>query len=288
VENPSISRTVETSDVTVITWNTHVGAGDVAALVAWFSRRARTSEPAHELVLLLQESVRRGPDVPRAVPPAAAFAGRIGGSFPSARDVLATARELGLNVAYVPSMRNGREQEDRGNAVLSTLRIVSVDAIELPFAHQRRVAVAATLACGSSGELMRVVDAHFDTALHFGAGGPAAWRRRQARALMSEIASADMPTIVAGDFNTWWGADEPAIRELRRAFPDVRDRVRRATWAGPLGASARLDFIFAGGWDEQVEVRRVPARFGSDHYPLYVEISGDRTPAKRRSGCSRS
>jgi endonuclease/exonuclease/phosphatase family metal-dependent hydrolase len=204
-------------------------------------------------------------------PPGAAMAGRIGFAKESF-DVVDAARRARLNVAYVPSMRNGVDAEDRGNAVLTTLPISAVANIELPFGRQRRVAVAATLAPPGSDSVFRVVNAHFDTALRYGVGGPDAWRRRQADALLNAIRASALPTVVGGDFNTWWGNDEPAVDDLRRAFPAAKDRVTGETWRGPLAMRARLDHMFASGWDDPLEVRRAARRFGSDHYPLYLVI----------------
>jgi endonuclease/exonuclease/phosphatase family metal-dependent hydrolase len=260
-----------TTSITIVTWNTHVGAGDIAALIADLRRGDLAGAPADDFVVLLQEAVRRGAGVPMPLPAGAAMASRIGFEQ-KAFDVIEAARDAQLDVAYVPSMRNGAGAEDRGNAVLATLPITAVENIELPFGHQRRVAIAAMLAPAGPDSAFRVVDAHFDTALRFGVGGPAAWRRRQADALLTAIGAAAAPTIVAGDFNTWWGNDEPAVDDLRRAFPAAKDGVSGETWRGPLAARARLDHMFAAGWTAPLEVRRAAKRFGSDHYPLYVVI----------------
>jgi endonuclease/exonuclease/phosphatase family metal-dependent hydrolase len=263
------------SVVVVVTWNIHVGAGDIGALVASLRRGDLAGTAGADIVLLLQETVRRSDDVPVPVPAGARRARRIG-MAPPGHDVVAAARALQLNLAYVPSMRNGDAAEDRGNAILTTLPLESIEAVELPLGHQRRVAVAATIAPPRSIPPFRVVNAHLDTALRFGAGGPATWRRHQAGALVEVFAGSEVPTIVAGDFNTWWGTDEPAVRDLLRAFPGIVDRGGRETWRGPLAAGARLDHIFASGWRAPLEARRVPQRFGSDHYPLYVVVTGER------------
>ena len=56
-------------------------------------------------------------------------------------DVVAFAREAGLSLFYLPSMRNGLGaedgKEDRGNAILSTLPLTELRALELPFVRQR-------------------------------------------------------------------------------------------------------------------------------------------------------
>ena len=266
---PTASRS--SSEITVVTWNTHVGSGDIAAFLSALRHGEVTGTPAAEFVLLLQETVRHGAEVPMPLPREAAMAGRIGFER-EAIDILAAARSAGLNVAYVPSMRNGPGAEDRGNAVLTTLPLAALDLIELPFGRQRRVAIAATLDLPGSKAAFRVVTAHLDTALRFGTGGPAKWRRRQADALLGALAGSTLPTIVGADLNTWWGTDEPAVDDLRRAFPAAVDRVSGPTWRGPMGAGARLDHMFVSGWDSRLEVRRAPHRFGSDHFALYVIV----------------
>ena len=68
-ENPSDTPADE---LTVVSWNTAVGAGDVRRFVAGLPRSA-------PLVMLLQEVYRGGEEVPGLLPPGAAYAGRLGG-----------------------------------------------------------------------------------------------------------------------------------------------------------------------------------------------------------------
>ena len=70
-----------------------------------------------------------------------------------------------------------------------------------------------------------------------------------------------------------WGDDEPAVKMLRQAFPDARGIAERETWRGPLQTSSRLDYIFARTEGPALQVRRIPERFGSDHYPLMTVIT---------------
>ena len=263
----------EASAVTVASWNMANGDGDLAAFV-------RTLPAGRPLVLLLQEAFRAGPEVPARLAGTARYAGRLGGARAPAdvREIEALGAALGLNVYYVPSMRNGgaTSDEDRGNAILSSLPLTGFTAIELPFERQRRVAVAAT-AHGRTGDgrpwRIRVVNAHFDNT----AGVRRAWiggefgRARQARALRDAIATGD-PVVLGGDFNTWFGSAEIAYRETAAAFPDAAVRDGRPTFRGLL----RLDHLFfrlAPGW--RATYRRAESRFGSDHYPLVgtVEIT---------------
>jgi endonuclease/exonuclease/phosphatase family metal-dependent hydrolase len=254
--------------ITFVSWNTHVGAGNVAALV---NSLGSTGGP---VVLLLQEVYRTGPDVPARVDRGTSFARHIGRPTDgrSARDIEAVADALGYGVFYVPSMRNGGARsspEDRGNAILSNLPVRSPFAVELPFEHQRRVAVGGTLAGRTTAGVtwqLRVVCVHL---LSTG-GVKHAWvvtehhRARQARALTALLHD-DQPTILAGDFNTWFGFSDATYIETARAFPGTRVVDRRPTFRG----LARLDHVFfrlRPGWD--AEFRRGSSTFASDHAPL--------------------
>jgi endonuclease/exonuclease/phosphatase (EEP) superfamily protein YafD len=77
--------------------------------------------------------------------------------------------------------------------------------------------------------------------------------------------------VIGGDLNTSWGDDEPAVRDMRRRFPDA-ERTPGSTWAGPLGMSAKLDHFFARTGGVRLEVSKVGDRFGSDHYPLLTVV----------------
>jgi endonuclease/exonuclease/phosphatase family metal-dependent hydrolase len=253
--------------ITIVSWNTAVGAADIVGFVQ------ALPNPRGPIVLLLQEVYREGPEVPRHLEPGFAFAGRLGGAAggQSFREIKDVARTLGLAVYYVPSMRNGgsASDEDRGNAILSNLPLSDLHAMELPFERQRRVAIAATVAGRTDAGTpwhVRLVSAHLDNL----AGIRRAWigaeygRTRQARGLTALLHDTE-PTILAGDFNTWFGFSDQAYIETARAFPETRIDDRRATFHGLL----RLDHVFfrlAPGW--RAEFRRASSRFGSDHYPL--------------------
>jgi endonuclease/exonuclease/phosphatase family metal-dependent hydrolase len=253
------------NEITVVSWNTAVGEADVVKYVR--------SLPRGPLVLLLQEVYRGGPEVPSQLPAAFAFAGHLGGAAagPNCREIEDVARQLGLNVYYVPSMRNGglTSDEDRGNAILSSLPLTNLRAVELPFERQRRVAIAATIEGRTDAGApwrVRLVSVHLDnmaTIKRAWVGAEYA-RARQARELAALLRDSE-PTILAGDFNTWFGFSDRAYLETARAFPETRVVDRRATFRGLL----RLDHVFfrlAPGW--RAEFHRAPSRFGSDHYPL--------------------
>ena len=261
----------------VASWNTAVGAGDVMAFLRDLRDR-QGSEAA--VVLLLQEVYRKGPDVPSVLSGAASFATRLGLEAPGSgrEDIAAIAGRSGLHAYYAPSMRNGSplvSEEDRGNAILSSLPLSDLAGIELPFERQRRVAVAATLT-GMSPRgapwTLRVVSAHLDNM----AGFRRAWifgsqyaRMRQGRALVAYLEGSAC-AVLAGDFNTWSGFSDGAYQETARAFPGTRPTDRRPTFRGGL----RLDHMFfrlPDGWTARAE--RGSSRYGSDHFPLIGTIN---------------
>ena len=198
----------------VVSWNVGVGAGRLAALVDLL--RARAAKPVSGdvgLVVLLQEVFRGGADIPEGVPAGVDAPGAIRPERP-APDIVEVAKTLGMSLVYVPSMRNGPatsryEREDRGNAILSTEPLTDVTAFELPFAKQRRVAVAATVTVrGSGGSKVRVVTAHLDT--------PGRGTIGQARTLAEFIASAkgDVPLVLGIDTNALLGRSGAVVGQL--------------------------------------------------------------------------
>ena len=258
----------------LVSWNTALGAGDVERLVA----DIRRERPGAPIVLLLQEVYRGGPEVPALLAKGAAFASRLRGLRTDGKrdEVEAIASALRMSVYYVPSMRNGSpllSDEDRGNAILSTLPLGDLTAFELPFERQRRVAVGATI-IGSDRQgdawRLRVVSAHLDNM----AGMKRLWvaselgRVRQTRGLLQQL-NDRAPLVLGGDFNTWFGFSDQAFRETVRAFPGTRVTDRRATFHGLL----RLDHLFfrlPDGWSARF--RRADDSYGSDHYPLIATI----------------
>jgi len=261
----------------VVSWNDHVGAGDIDAFLADLrAGRLSGGRPISTFVILMQEAYRGGAEVPSQNGAALRWAGaeRPPGPDGTRDDAVGTARRLGLDAVYIPSMRNGAPEvtdEDRGNAILSTLPLSDVAAIELPLERQRRVAIEATVTLRDehgAAVPLRLVDTHFtNMVMHHLWVLSESGRARQAHALEAVIPRQG-PLIVGGDFNAWFGFVDSAYRELAHGLraPDVGDR--RPTF-GPL----RLDhllFRLPDGW--RATVRRANSRYGSDHYPLVAEI----------------
>ena len=138
-----------TAVLTIATWNTHVGGGDVRAFVAALRSGALTSgEPVRALRAVPPGSVpaRDGHPADRSRRRGRRQAPRRIAALGPREDVVSAAASLGLALSYVPSTRNGADDvEDRGNAILSTLPLSGFAAVELPFGRYRRVAVAATI-----------------------------------------------------------------------------------------------------------------------------------------------
>jgi endonuclease/exonuclease/phosphatase family metal-dependent hydrolase len=285
---PAISSPGSTGDavdaVTVVSWNVQMGHGDVLRFVQDM-RLGRLAGVAasDDFVLLLQEVYRAGSEVPAAGPPPLDLPRVL--ALPrdaEGRDIRALASALGASLVYVPSMRNGRDRVDRGNAIVSSLPLTELFAVELPFERQRRVAVGGVVEGRSSANVawrLAMITAHLDTAPALLRGGPAAARERQASALLEVIARDPAPVFLGGDFNTSWGDDEPAVRSLRRALPDAVPAARGATWRGPLAMEARLDHVFARLPPRDPRARRSPVvvhrareRYGSDHHPLVAVV----------------
>jgi endonuclease/exonuclease/phosphatase family metal-dependent hydrolase len=260
----------------IVTWNTHVGAGDIDRLVADLrSGRLTGGPPVTSFVLLLQEVYRAGPAVPSQVQSGRwASAQRPRGDGGRRDDVVVTAARLGLEAFYAPSMRNGppgATDEDRGNAILSSMPQSDLTAIELPLERQRRVALGATVGIpirGRASVPVRVISTHFTNMVmrHLwplsGSG-----RLRQARALASVLPS-DGPLVVGGDFNTWFGYRDAAYKQMAENMTAPWSDDRRATF-GPM----RLDHVLVrlpDGW--RASVRRAGSRYGSDHYPVVATL----------------
>jgi endonuclease/exonuclease/phosphatase family metal-dependent hydrolase len=140
--------------------------------------------------------------------------------------------------------------------------------------------MAAVAGRNSGGTPWRVdlIDVHLDTTLALWHGGPWTARRRQATALVDALhslppsPSEPTATVLAGDLNSWLGADDGAVHVLGETFNGAVVLDRRPTWIGPLGLHATLDHIFIRGAASPARIMRLPSRFGSDHYPLLLML----------------
>ncbi len=254
--------TIPLEDIAFVSWNVHVGIGDIRSFVT--DLRAGLHTDGRQLphyVLLLQEAVRTG-----EVPPflkGASGAKRIApGHDGPAYDIGRVSDELGTSLIYVPSMRNGTSEdppEDRGSAILSTLPLTAPIAMELPGERQRRVVIVAKAASVS------VAVVHLDAL-----GGArrlrlfwTPWMREvQVRSTASMLP--DGPLVVGADLNTWHGRDELAARFLTQMFRATPLSIDRQGYGLRV-----LDYMFFRmGPRQRGRYRQVERRYGSDHRPL--------------------
>jgi endonuclease/exonuclease/phosphatase family metal-dependent hydrolase len=251
----------------IMSWNVRLGEGRVGDLVRLL--RARTPAPAVGdigVVLLLQEAFRGGGDIPATAPPHVDTPQRIVPPSPAA-DITAVAAENGLSLVYVPSMRNGEgasiyEREDRGNAILSTEPISDIEAIELPYGGERRVAVLATVTPRGGTRPVRVMTAHFGF-LRSGA--------RQADRLAEYLQTnlVGPPLVIGLDTNATLGAASGAVRSIERVVPRLTDcgSGRTSRWI------ARIDFMFSNlAPSSLTSCGTLTDRYGSDHVPLVLTV----------------
>lgn len=273
----------------VAVWNARVGGGAMRA----FWEHLPTGAPT---VLLLQEVFATGASLPE-LSGNARWAARIADrpKGESRIDIVSFAREMGLSLLYVPSMRNGGPgggadgdpdggpdggpPEDRGCAIVANVPLAWPRAIELPFERQRRVAVVASVTLG--GHTIDLCSVHLDNR--------APWRRvwrslgrgraRQMAGLVTAFpgdADADA-SVLGGDLNTWVGGRrESAYRLARQRFPLPERPDPRPTHHFEIGGwlrhSDHLMFRLPSGWRSQY--RRLENTFGSDHYPLVGSVAG--------------
>jgi endonuclease/exonuclease/phosphatase family metal-dependent hydrolase len=263
----------------LISWNCWIGRGRIADVVARV--RDATDIP---LVICLQEAYRADASVPAWATGRAARRAA-GGFSPLAReraDIVETAAALGLNLRYAPSMRNGAEATDRGNAILSDLPLGDALAFELPMVLQRRVPIVATLPL--PGGPLHVVSAHLDPR-----GPPGyAWLGVAGRAAQTEYLLQQLPgdlVVLAADLNLGRGRRERSWRLLHEAGFATGIPPAAPSWRHTFHALPRLvlDYVLVRdriGTLAREAVERLdedprdrgPTVFGSDHHPLLARV----------------
>lgn len=260
-------------DIVLISWNVHEANGRIDALLDALNAGAITGARPKHVILLLQEAYRTGTAVPPF--PRGAKAPHIIGSRSPQPDVVEIARRRGLAYAYVPSIRNGRyPREDRGCAILSSLPLEDVTAYELVHERQRRVTVGAAVrvSIGGADRRLRVFSLQLDTHGVLDLLGHAV-HLKQIDSLLPDLGCGRddvSDCLLGGDFNSFFGGDEPAVAVTRRWFGASDESDRRRTQI-----MGRLDHVFCHipRADWVPHTRRAAHRYGSDHYPLITTTS---------------
>ena len=275
----------------VLSWNLWIGRGRLSTVVKRIRNGDYTAlgaDPGLPLVVMVQEAYRSDATVP------ALQEGRVGrmlvAGLREQEDIVQTARDLGLNLRYAPSMRNGPTSSDRGNALLSTLPLQDARAIELPLVLQRRVAVTASVPMGRTQ--LSLISAHLDPR---GVPGHrwlgAAGRAHQARHLLDTVK--DDTAVLGADLNLGRGRYEPAWRLFKGAGFTFGVPPTVPAWRHTFHALPRLvlDYILVRDRSGVIVAARVHrldehpedrgARvFGSDHHPLLARIDLEAQPEK--------
>jgi endonuclease/exonuclease/phosphatase family metal-dependent hydrolase len=275
--------------VDVLCWNVAIGLGRLDVVLQRLAALSRGNGQAQDrpLVILVQEAFRADATVPGSSA-GTHHGGRAPGSA-ALSDIVAAARSHGLSIRYSPSMRNGDHASDRGNAVLSNVRLADAHAVVLPHVRQRRVAVAASIAGHPD---ITFVSAHLDThgaprergtpRLGLGRG-----RAAQAAALGNALHQLRGSVVLGADLNSYIGMTDPAIRALVAA--GLRPARRVGRWRHTFHTPLRLmlDHVLYKSASpsiadaqvtrlDEAPADRSPTVFGSDHHPLLARVEFER------------
>jgi len=277
------ARAAVSSRLAVVSWNVWMGRARLLELVERL-RAGLLGVPGDLTpVLLIQEAFRQDDTIPAR---SNGYAAReLVTRLRPTQDVVEVARTLRWNLRYVPSMRNGPQRSDRGNAIITPVPLGPAAGIELPFALQRRVAVGARATVG--GHALSLLSAHLDPR------GPIGYKWLGAAARGNQmahlLAALEDPTVVLGaDLNLGRGRAERAWRLLIEHGFEHGVPSAPPTWRHTYHALPRLviDYLLVRNRDGAIRstalrrgdedpADRGPDVFGSDHHPLlaFVELA---------------
>ena len=194
------------SDIVVVSWNVHGDAGDIGALVAslrdgtLLGSRGDAYRPAAAGGGSPRQ--RDSGNASRGSADCQAAGSKRGEPVGRSRDSTCARTESGVCAVDAERPRSGRSR--KRHTLDASVR--AVDAFELPFGRQRRVAVAATIRGAPPGggrcAWFRFISIP-GMARQRGAGTVAPAPGQGAGRLAGR---GHHPTVIGGDLNTWWGA----------------------------------------------------------------------------------
>ena len=242
--------------INVVSWNMNIGLGRLGALIKEASLK-------HPLIILLQEVYRADDTVPINYIPKA-DGGR--GWLEKRLDIVSFARKHSLSLCYFPSMRNGKARSDRGNAILSTIRLSHPWEIELWPAVARRVTVAASV---EGLEELLFISVHLDVWRPW----REAIRFKQAQFLIERLKQkAGQRLIILGaDLNTATRKGKIFNMFADAGFAEFgRDGNWQRTVVYPF--PIEHDFILHNSALLSGQTRRARSPYGSDHFALIASV----------------
>ena len=278
----------DATSLDVLSWNIAIGNGRLVDVVNRLRAGAFDGikrPDARPLVILVQEAYRADDSVPERL---ASF--HHGGKHPrtSRHDIVTMADQLGFSLRYFPSMRNGEHRSDRGNAILSNIRMARATSFALPHVRQMRVALSVIL---EGLPWLTLACAHLDTRGRVrrgdlsGGAENAPGRAAQAAALARRLADEggpDQTVIIGADLNSYFGGLEPMFDGLvEGGFHRVPHTPLRSHTFHSTPLRMTLDHILVRGPGlAAIAVQRLDEDpgdrgrtiFGSDHHPLLARI----------------
>ena len=225
--------------LSIVTWNVNKGRGELARFIDDFVAGRLTPTPVRDFMILLQETIDGNEN-----------------------DAVALARSRNLYSYYDPVLPSERGMS--GNAIISTLPLADIRSIPLPASRHTRKALASMVEL--DGVKMFAICAHLENRTRllntFGIFSDSI-RRKQADVLLANIPSGH--GFLGGDFNTWFGPREPALKEIRKRFTSTPHEGPEPTYEDHLV----LDHLFFDLPDQWEAVREVVKdRYASDHHPV--------------------
>ena len=163
--------------------------------------------------------------------------------------------------------RYGRFMDYRGGAygmaVLSRWPIEEVENLRLPDGDEPRSALSVTVRSPTSGQRLRFVSIHLYRTEEE--------RMAQAIALETRLEGSDIPTILAGDFNST--PDSPVMAQLESSWSVVPKGEDRFTFSS-FDPVREIDFVLVRPENRfrVISQRLLDEPVASDHRPVFVEL----------------
>jgi len=183
------------------------------------------------------------------------------------------AKALGLNAVYFPSGVHPKHHRDFGCALLSPWPLEEPRKVVLPHGARgsglRRSAVRAVVVRG--GRRITAYCVHLPSPLAVSGGS----RREELRVLAADAATAAVPVVIAGDFNSHGKVEELARAGFTWVTRDVGATARFRLLGIPL-AGLSYDHVLVKGLQPVAEPRAMGViadnRGASDHHPVWAVL----------------